>query len=825
MKTIINLINSFETRDKIALKYRTDFRIFVWDYKKLYSYILRSAQYLEKRGVKQGDKIILWGPNSPEWLLAFFGTVYLGAVVVPVDLKATVLNVKKIQESSGAKFAFKTKQKSELGVDAIYFEDLVHDLKNCEEIETVSSPDENDMVELVYTSGTTGDPKGVIITHKNLVSNFEAGRRRIDLSENDRMLSVLPLSHLFEQTGDMLAPISAGAMICYLSVIKPSAIFAALKEEDITIFVMVPRLLQGIKRKIREKFHSPLKGKLFFVLSAASKKLPPAARKALWFFVHKKFGKSFRFFVSGGSALDSDTADFWEMLGFDVSEGYGLTECSPILTIKEPGSIVKKSVGKALDNVDLKIGSDGEILAKGSNVFSGYYHNEEKTKEVFADGWFLTGDIGEIDADGNLFIKGRKKDVIVTAAGINVYPDDVEDILNEIPGVKESAVIGLNNSGNEEVHAVLILDNADLDADLIIGTANEKLDSSQKILGWSLWQEEEFPKTTTLKIKKNMVREKIKDSDKQTAHVVEHGKIEKLILLIIPDPSAVIRDDLLLYSDLKLDSIGRVELVSAIEREFDVDFEEELINEKTTVGKLKECINEKKASGRKSSNIIWNYSRPMKVLRGCFLNWFGINFIKIWCRIEARGTENLKKITGPVIFAPNHLSYLDQTVVLAGMPKELRHNVATAAREEFFRPDKKNILFYFWRRAFFYFLAFGYGIFSLSQKSNFKENLQFIGKLMDRGEHIILFSEGERSRTGEMLPLKKGIAILVRNLQIPVVPVRITGTDRILHRDWAMPKRGKTVVSFGEPICFGNETQEEILRIIREGIERLQFNF
>jgi long-chain acyl-CoA synthetase len=819
--TIIDLIDSFETRNKIALKYRTDFRVFVWDYKKLYSYILRSAKYLQKRGVKKGDKVILWGPNSPEWLIAFFGAIYLGTVVVPIDLKSTIGNVKKIQESSEAKFAFKTKFKPELEIDTIYLEELIHDLKNCEEIEKRSIPNEDDTVELVYTSGTTGDPKGVVITHKNLVSNFEAGRRRIDLLENDRMLSVLPLSHLFEQTGDMLAPISAGAMICYLSAIKPSAIFAALKEEDITIFVSVPRLLQGIIRKISKKFNSTLKKKLFMALISISKKLSPRARKALWFFVHKKFGKSFRFLVSGGSALDPDTADFWDLLGFDVSEGYGLTECSPILTIKEPGSVVKKSVGKALDNVELKIGNDGEILAKGPNVFSGYYNNEEKTKEVFRDGWFRTGDIGEIDADGNLYIKGRKKDVIITAAGINAYPDDIEDVLNEIPGVKESAVIGISDSGNEEVHAVLILDDDDLDADMIISTANERLDSSQKILGWSLWQGEEFPKTTTLKIKKNIVREKIKESDKKEVHAIEHGKIEKLILEIIPDRGAVIHDDLLLYSDLKLDSIGRVELVSAIEREFDVDFEEELINEKTTVGKLKEHINERKVSGKKSSNIIWNYSWPMKMLRGFLLNLFGVNFIRIWCRIEARGTDNLKKITGPVIFAPNHLSYLDQTVVLAGMPKGMRYNVATAAREEYFRPDKKNVFAYYSKRAFFYFLATAYGIFSLSQKNNFKENLQFIGKLMDRGEHIILFPEGERSRTGEMLPLKKGIAILARDLQIPVVPVRITGTDNILHRDWALPKRGKAIVSFGEPISFGNESQEEILRIIKEGIERL----
>lgn len=819
MKTLICLINSFNERDNTVFKYRTDYRVFRLAYQELYKEIRRTATFLKEKGIASGDRVAIWAPNSPEWVIVYFAVVYLDAVIVPIDLKSNLDHAKKILESSGAKLVVKTRFKQSSGTDEIIIEDVEYLSRDKIELNRSGKVDENEMVELVYTSGTTGDPKGVIITHRNLMSNVEAVIRRIKVDENDKMLSVLPLSHLFEQTGGMLAPLSVGASVVYISTLKPSAIFKALKEENITIFILVPRILQGIKRKIRSRMETAPAKYIFKILRWLGKDMDDNKKKKLWFFVHRLFGKHLRFFVSGGSSLDKDTEDFWEELGFRIVQGYGLTECSPILTTNKIDERVRGSIGKPIDNVELKLSEDNEILARGPNIFSGYYRNTEKTKETFSNDWFLTGDIGEKDKEGNYFIKGRKKDMIVTGAGVNIFPDDLEAVLNEIKGVKESAVIGVDNGSGEEIHAVLVLSN-NIKAGEIIKKANQKLNNDQEINSFTVWPEPELPKTSTLKVKKNILRSKIKHTDLEEPIQRFVGNIERIIREVIGDAKTITPKSIL-YSDLALDSIGRVELVSAIEREYDIDFEEELIDQNTSVEILEAMINERSKKKVGFLNLDWNYTKPVKNIRNFLQIILGFPLLRIWCKINSSGQDNLDGIRGPVIFAPNHVSYFDQGAVLLSLPKKYRENVATAAWDEYFRPSKKNVLMYIWKRIFFNFLALVYGIFPLSQQVNFKKNLQFMGKLVDKNENIILFPEGERTRTSEMLPIKKGIGALVNNIRVPVVPVKIGGIEKVLHRDQIFPRRGKITVRFGKPIYFTIETNQVIRERIKTEIERL----
>ena len=738
--------------------------------------------------------------------------------MVPVDLKSAPEHAADIFEASGAVLAIKTKYKESLPAKTIYLEDLLFSVESSPATGRLPAPGPSELAELVYTSGTTGDPKGVMITHRNLMSNVEAVIRRIDVNEGDCMLSVLPLSHLFEQTGGMLAPLAVGAAVVYLSTIKPSAIFRTLKNEPITIFLCVPRLLYSFKNGIKRKFSGP-KTILFGLLYGLAKSRRQPARKKLFFIVHRSFNKRFRFFVSGGSYLDPDTENFWETLGFRIVQGYGLSECSPILAVNSENERRPGSIGRALDNVKLKLSAEGEILARGPNVFSGYYRDEEKTKQAFENGWFLTGDIALRDRDGFYYIKSRKKDIIVTAAGINVYPEEIESVLNERPEIKESAVVGLSGEQGEEVTAVIIPEKGKTDWQAIINEVNAGLDPRRQIAAWRLWAEPEFPKTTTLKIKKNLVRQGLLPGKKLNGDPQNAPPLVKILAETSRVPAAEIRPESLIYSDLKIDSIGRVELVSRIEQEFTLDFEEELINEKTTVGELDKMIKNRVERRKRAHFPAWAYGPKITRLRIILMNYLGLRLASHWCRVEARGLENLKNLDEPVIFAANHLSYFDQNVIMLALSRDWQARVATAAWEGFFQSSLSKFPLWLFKRCFYHALVLGFGIFPLSQIANFKKTLEFSGSLIDRGKSILIFPEGERSRSGSLLPLKKGLALMAQNLKVPIVPVKISGTYEIFPRGSSWPKPGRVTVSFGAPLRFSNQNQNEILDQVSEKLK------
>lgn len=813
MKTIIDIIERFKKRKKIALIYKSDFRTFRWSYEKLYSYIKRFANLLKKNNLKKGDRVLIWAPNIPEWVIAHLGTIYYGLVSVPADILSTTEAVDKIAESSRPRLIVKTKFKPSLKFKAktIYIEDLEFILEDEKEMAKHNAK-ENELIELVYTSGTTGKPKGVMLSHKNIVSNIVSVTEHTSVTANDQFLSMIPLSHMFEQTAGMMTPLYSGASIIYISSLKPTSIFSALKEENITIIITVPRLLQSLKFGIKRKI-----GKLLSILMNLAERMPFEKRKSLFSSIHKKFGKNFRFFVSGGAALDEDTENFWNLLGFKVIQGYGLTECSPILTANKEKRIRKQSVGIPVKGVKIKLLDDNEVIAKGPNIFSGYYHDKQKTKEAFRDKWFLTGDIGMIE-DGFLFIKGRKKDVIITSAGKNVYPDDIEQVLNEIKGVKESCVIGISKEKGEEVHAVLLTEGR-VDIKNIIEKANAKLDLNQRIMSYTLWHETEFPKTSTLKIKKNIVRERIKHHKIKTQKR-GYSKIASILAEVSSTPINEIHSSMKLYSDLKIDSIGKVELVSIIEKGYNFDFDEELIDEKTRVRDLEQLIEQRKTVKSKVKYPEWPYSKPIRNFRAFWLQTINFPLLKIFCKIKAEGVKNLKR--GPLIFVSNHISYSDHPCILASLPKRLRYNTSAPAVGEFFTPSKKNLLLWLWKRFAYYYVITTLGAFSMPQKHSHKKSFQYAGHLVDKGQSLIIFPEGERTRTKEMLPFKKGTAVLVQNLKIPVIPVGIRGIEKVFPRGAVMPKRGDVFIRFGNPIYFKNESLNEITSKLRDEIEKLR---
>jgi long-chain acyl-CoA synthetase len=817
MQTLIDLFATFAGQGaKPALIYHTGVRRLSCSYQRLAELSLQMNRWLAQEGIGAGDKVLLWAPNSPAWAVAFWGIVCRGAIVVPVDFTSNQERAATIAEMTGARLVIQSRDKLERLSDrpAVLIEDLEFLLDSLPPLTELAGPAADETAELIYTSGTTGAPKGVILTHRNLIANLLQIDTHLPVVRTDfTFLSLLPLSHMFEQTGGFFTPLYHGAAIVYLRTLKPSAIMAALAVEDIHAVIAVPRLLQLLKGSIETEFASHHLAGLLRRLLRWGEKLPRPVRKRLFYPVQRKFGRHFTLFVSGGAPLDPDLFRFWNTLGFLVVEGYGLSECSPVLTANTLERQKSGSVGMALPGVELKI-ENGEILVRGANVFPGYDRNPAATAAAFTpDGWFRTGDLGELDQEGWLRIKGRSKELIVTGAGINVYPDEIERILNTLPGVREACVIGLDRGAGEEVHAVLLLSSEEESSEAIIAAANRRLDPLQQINSFSLWPEDEFPKTTTLKIQKFKVRQQLHDRPRQAGET-SRDPLLTIIAAITGVNSAAIREESLLVASLGLTSIGRLELVSRLEQEFRLDLDDTAINDTTSVADLRRLLAQRKKLPASRHFHFWTNTSLGRALRQSCDLLIHYPLLRTFVTLERVGRENLGEIEAPVLFIANHTSLFDQPVIMFSLPPSWRYRTATAAWEEFFFKNYRNRAEQLWKRLSYEYGSVAANLFPLPQSGSFRPALQFMGKLADNHLNILLFPEGERTQDGHLLPLQAGLGIMVQELGIPVVPVWIEGLDKVLPRGARWPKRGKVTVTFGVALHFqGKEPQEIVVRV------------
>ena len=824
MQTLIDLFNTFEALgDKTAFVNRTGVRRFVVSYRQFHDLALKMANLLAQNGVAAGDRVLVWGPNSSWWAIAYWGIIIRGAVAVPVDFMSDLARADSIRNLTKAKIVLQSRFKPDrmTNVSSILLEDLQFLLEDIQPVGEIASCSPEDTAQLIYTSGTTGNPKGVILTHKNLVANMTQINRAVPIITSDfSFLSLLPLSHMFEQMGGFFTPLYRGAAIVYLRTLKPSAIMEALSEEDIYVIMSVPRLMQLLKTTIERELEAKHLSGVFSRLSQFAANFPKGMRRSLFFPVQSKFGRNFTVFVSGGAPLDPVVFDFWNRMGFTALEGYGLTETSPVLCVNTMERQVAGSVGPPLPGVQLKI-EGKEVLARGDNVFPGYCENEQATRDAFTeDGWFRTGDLGEIGPDGWLVIKGREKELIVTGSGVNVYPDELESVLNRIAGVKESCVIGVDKGGGEEVHAVLLLDSSGKAPEEIIRQANSSLDALHQITGFTLWKEAEFPKTTTLKIKKFAVKEEIKRGAEGGDAAVSRDSLLNLIARVTGTSAAQIREESSLVTDLGLTSIGRLELVSFLEQEYRLDIQDSQIGPQTKVSDLRQIIAKREKLTQRDHFRFWTNARFFRGVRMVWDSVFHGPLLRSFATLEVRGLDQLEKLGGPVFLVANHLSYLDQPAVMNALPPNIRYRTATAAWEEFFFGDYHGFN-RIWRRLSYEYASVLFNLFPLPQTQGFSGSLKFMGRLADAGVNILIFPEGGHARDGKMQPFQLGLGIMVKELGIPVVPIKISGTDQVLPHEARFPKRGQVTVTFGKPLRFRYEEPAEIVEKTRQAVERL----
>lgn len=473
------------------------------------------AGYLQQQQVAPGDRILIWAASRVDWMAAYLGALLFGVVVVPLDVNSREDFLGRIIDVTAAKLLVTTqKQYAGLKQAAPPFVDIDALPQAPLDINALPEVQPDDLAELVFTSGTTGQPKGVMLTHNNIASNAVSALTVVRIAAEDRALSILPLSHMFEMTIE-IAMLYSGACNVYACSLVPDTLLRLFVTQHITLMVLVPQALQlfmnGIEREVRRQNRE----RVFELLLNVARYMPFRLRRSLFRTVHKRFGGHFRFFVSGGAYLPPKLAERWELMGFRVLQGYGATECSPVISATPYDDHNYDSVGKPIPDVEVRIAGDKEILVHGPNVALGYWDNPEATALSFKEGWYYTGDLGYIDERGNLYLKGRKKNLIVLANGLNVYPEDIENVLQTFPQIKDAVVLGLTENGEgPQVHAVLLMDDP-TQAKTVIQQANRRLAPQQQVRGFTTWSDGDFPRTHTLKVKRQDVMSRLRDMRRQ----------------------------------------------------------------------------------------------------------------------------------------------------------------------------------------------------------------------------------------------------------------------------------------------------------------------
>jgi long-chain acyl-CoA synthetase len=510
-----------------------------------------------------------------------------------------------------------------------------------------------------------------------------------------------------------------------------------------------------------------------------------------------------------------------------VIQGYGLTETAPIVTLNHPFGTRKGSVGKAIAGVEMKIAPDGEILVRGENVTKGYYNADEENARAFEDGWFHTGDIGEIGENGQLYIRGRKKEMIVTPEGLNVFPEDVERVLNRLPGVRDSAAVGVSIGSEERVQAVLVLDPG-VAADDVVRQANAELSDHQKIRRAVVWPEPELPRTEgTRKLKRAAIRDWVKTG--AAPRLVTAGA-DQLASLIEKYAG---RSDLPPHTtieELGLSSLDRVELMVALEDAFQTRIDESAFSEARDLSQLRSLVARSATSEAPPAEPVdfpaWNRSWPARALRRASLPVWILPLARLFAWLRVEGREHLQGLESPVIFAANHQSHMDTPVIMAALPARFRYRLATAMAKEFFKahfyPEQHGRQARITNSLNYYLASLFFNAFPLPQReAGARQTLRYIGDVLEDGFSVLIFPEGKRTDTGLIDRFRPGIGMIASRLGVPVVPVRIEGLDRVLHHSWSMARPGRVRVAFGEPLRLVGDDYEALAKQVENAVTTL----
>ena len=855
------------------------------------------GRWLTESGFQPGARVAILADNHPRWITAYLGIIAAGCAAVPLDTAFHADQVAKLLQNSGSSLLFcdvrhlaiAEKAIGQTGIGIVML-DTPHADKRVGANQTAKlrsagqpgaavpkqflpaqpiadldrifatgpgdfvpvSSSGDSIASLLYTSGTTADPKGVMLTHSNLMGEVRAVSGWAQLGPTDALLGVLPLFHVLSQMANLLLPLVKGSRVVYLETLNTTELLRALAERDITAFAVVPQFFYLIHERIFKEVAQ--RGKVgdwaFRTMMAFMRFSRRFGRNPGPIFfpkIHDIFGRKMRYLVTGGSRFDPQIGRDFYALGIDILQAYGLTETSAAAFATSADNNVIGSVGKPLDGVEGKIVDPqlredggqpiGEIAIRGAIVMKGYWNRPDATAAVLRDGWLYTGDLGYFGAKGNLFITGRKKEVIILSNGKNVYPEEVEAHYLKSPYIGEIAVMGVGaRPGEDRLHAVVVpnfevlkqrkIVNAKAVIRYDIEGLSLQLPSTKRIGSYEIWQEA-LPRTTTRKLKRFEIEKRVrakqaegrsgdpevgpeKPLSAEDSTWLEQPDVQRALRVVreasrIRPQSIGPGDNLEL--DLGLESMQRVELLVALGKEMGGDLEESRLSEIYSVRELVDAVRESAASGKagppRAQFAGWKailQDEPADPELRALLQpqpfketfWYVVGgLVQIIARDRFRlRTTGLEKLPlhGPFIICSNHQSFLDPIILGSVLPWPVFRDSFAVGTSEIFGSG-------FLRR-----LARWLRVVVMDPDANLIPAMRAGAYGLRRGGVLLLYPEGERSIDGEPKAFKKGAAILSIHLQVPIVPVAIEGFYEAWPRGKSFQKFAPLQITFGDVI-------------------------
>lgn len=831
-----------------AIYYKRDRDYVSITYRELLNQVINLASFLSKNNIKKSAHVAIIMENDPAWVISFFSLMYIGAVAIPLNPQLENEELEAFLKHAEAQFLITslniyTRIKTlvsplNINVFPLDFEEVI---KRIDEAQTQLEPakiEPHTLASIVYTSGTTSTPKGVMLTHKNFLSNAHSLKKLNLMGHNDCLVVLLPFYHTYSFMVTMLLPLLSGARISFPLYYDIAEITDCMKKTKTTIFVGIPRLFELLHKRIKKNINGLFLPKKIFLklllnLSFPLRKyLKLNLAKIIMVDLHERMGEDLRFMISGGAKLNEKIAyDFYKW-GFTTLEGYGLTETSPVVSFNTPQNNKIGSVGKPLPYVEVKIinpneKKEGEILIKGDNVTGGYYKEKQLTEEVIKNGWFYSGDLGTIDKDGFLYIRGRKKELIILSSGKKINPEDLEAYYLKSPYIEEICVfLSKDNLSQKEILTAAILpdyhyfrtQHIQQIKDRIrfeIENLSRNLPSYKRIKKYVIITEK-LPRTPLGKVKRYQVSQKYMDlsgAPLKASHPVHQDKYllsspicQKALDYLKKELNRPVNLDDHLELDLGLDSLEQVELLLGFQKVTGLRINDEdalgiftvrdalkklfiLSSERkttpvTSTTKWQEVLAQHPKSVTKSISIKQNpVIKFANFLAGIFLN----TIMRSFFLLEVRNKKNLP-LNGPYIIAPNHTSYLDGFVIAAALWPKIINNVYFLGYSGYFQHP-----LIAWAAKLFRFV-------SIDPVLHLVESMQACSYILANSKILCMFPEGVRSHNGELGNFKKGIGILIKELGVPVVPVYIEGAFRAWPRYRLLPRPAKIKVIFGKEI-------------------------
>lgn len=802
----------------------------------------RFAQVLIQREILSGERVIIWGQNGVEWIAAFFGCMLRGVICVPLDASGGLDFARRVIAETTPRLLVgdsELLQRLASSTPAIAFEDFPSTLPtmahpvSVDPAVTLDSP-----VQILFTSGTTAEPKGVVHTHRNILASLAPIEREIPKYlkyerwiHPVRILHTLPLSHVFGQFMGIWIPPLLGAELHFESRLQAQRLMETAHRERISILACVPRVLTLLRD----------------LLIADNPNLPAAIKAAQnakiwsrwWRFrrIHRRFGLKFWAFVCGGASLPEDLESFWNTLGFALIQGYGMTETTALISLNHPFKVGKGTIGKVLPGREVEIRADGEIVVRGDMVSTSTWRNGalQQTKSP----WLATGDLARKDEEGRLHFLGRKSQVIVTSAGLNVHPEDVEAALDSQPGVEASAVVPLLTASGTEPAAAILFRGSQEQAEQAVVAANSKLADFQRVRMWRIWPELDLPRTSTGKVQRRKVTEWMNaQRSGETAPGTPDPLLARILAITGARPQKA-EDNARLQEDLQLDSLGRVQLQADLEETLGVTLSDTALEQAATLGDLRHILGFDTASASNSPEAHpeqpaprhdiyphWTWTWPIRILRIAFLECVLRPLVWLLAAPSVhRDSEPLPE--KPLLLIANHVSIYDVPLVLYALPGAVRRRVAAAMAADLLEDMRKRRNQGSWFANLlgpisWLLITTLFNVFPLPRSAGFRRSFQFAGEALDHGFNVLVFPEGRLSEEGILQPFRSGIGLLVAESNTNVLPIAMAGIGPMKAGCERWFRSGKLRIFVGHPLSFDQSTSpEEITTRLHAEISRM----